>query len=140
MKILLAVDGSLTTQRMLAYIAAHDELLGPDHAYTALTVVAPTSAHASTLLPQDTIDSWYESDGEAILAPVRKFAAQNHWSLETRMDVGHPGDVIAKVAQEGRFDLVVMGTHGHSALVNAVLGSVATRVLARLRLPVLLVP
>ncbi len=140
MKILLAVDGSATTHRMLAYIAAHDELLGPNHRYTALTVVAPASAHVAARLPRDTIDSWHESEGDEILEPVRKFAAQNHWSLEARMEVGHAGDVIAQVAQEGKFDLVVMGTHGHSALANVVLGSVATRVLARLHQPVLLVP
>jgi hypothetical protein len=29
MKVLLAVDGSLITKRMLAYIAAHDELMQP---------------------------------------------------------------------------------------------------------------
>ena len=33
-----------------------------------------------------------------------------------------------------------MGTHGHSALANAVLGSVAQGVLARCQLPMLLVP
>jgi nucleotide-binding universal stress UspA family protein len=34
---------------------------------------------------------------------------------------------------------VVMGTHGHTALGNAVLGSVAQGVLARCKVPVLLV-
>lgn len=140
MKILLAVDGSATTQRMLAYIAAHDELLGPQHSYTAVTVVTPISSHASANLPQSAIDGWYESEGDTVLEPVRKFAAMNHWALETRQIVGHAGEVIAQVARDGDFDLVVMGTHGHTALVNVVLGSVATGVLARLRKPVLLVP
>jgi nucleotide-binding universal stress UspA family protein len=138
-KILLAVDGSATTHRMLAYVAAREELLGPNHTYTALTVVTPVSPYALAQLPQDTIDSWQVSEGEAVLEPVRKFAAQNHWPLETRMEVGSPGDVIAQVAREGGFDLVLMGTHGHSALTNVVLGSVATRVLAQCRIPVLLV-
>ena len=140
MKILLAVDGSATTRRMLAYVAAHDELLGPGHTYTALTAVTPVSAHAAAQLPRDTIDSWHVSEAEEVLSPVRQFAAQNHWLLETRMEVGHAGDVIATVAEDDRFDLVVMGTHGHSALANVVLGSVATRVLAKVRVPVLLVP
>ena len=39
MKILLPVDGSDFTQRMLRYIAEHDELLGPGHDYTAFTAV-----------------------------------------------------------------------------------------------------
>ena len=140
MRILLAVDGSATTQRMLAYIAAHDELLGPRHSYTALTVVPAITSHAAAYLPQSSIDGWYETEADTVLEPVRKFAAQNHWELETRKMVGHAGEAVAQLAQEGNFDLVVMGTHGHTALANVVLGSVATGVLARLRRPVLLVP
>ena len=40
MKILLPVDGSDYTKRMLSYIAAHNELLGAGHDYTALTAVS----------------------------------------------------------------------------------------------------
>ena len=39
MKILLAVDGSDYTKRMLAYLAAHDEWLGDRHEYTVLNTV-----------------------------------------------------------------------------------------------------
>ncbi|HWS05017.1 MAG TPA: universal stress protein, partial [Burkholderiaceae bacterium] len=39
----------------------------------------------------------------------------------------------------GKFDLVIMGSHGHSALANLVMGSVATQVLAHCHVPVLLV-
>ena len=38
MKILLAVDGSPYTKKMLAYLAVHDQLLSPDSQYTALTI------------------------------------------------------------------------------------------------------
>ena len=34
--------------------------------------------------------------------------------------------------------MIAMGTHGHTALANLVMGSVATRVLARSKVPVLL--
>jgi nucleotide-binding universal stress UspA family protein len=53
--------------------------------------------------------------------------------------VGHPSDEIASYAEAGNFDLVVMGSHGVGALKNLVLGSVATKVLARCTVPVLLV-
>ncbi|MDE2594991.1 MAG: universal stress protein, partial [Burkholderiales bacterium] len=36
-------------------------------------------------------------------------------------------------------DLIMMGSHGHSNLMNLITGSVATQVLARSKLPVLLV-
>ena len=41
MNILLAVDGSAYTKKMLAYLATHEELLGGTHTYTVLTVQAP---------------------------------------------------------------------------------------------------
>ena len=48
-------------------------------------------------------------------------------------------DGIAAYAEDGRFDLVVMGSHGHGELAGLVMGSVVTRVLARCKVPVLLV-
>ena len=53
--------------------------------------------------------------------------------------VGSAGETISKLASSGKFDLVVMGSHGHGALANLVMGSVATQVLAHCRVPVLLV-
>jgi nucleotide-binding universal stress UspA family protein len=43
------------------------------------------------------------------------------------------------LAMQDRFDLIVLGTHGHSALLAAVLGSVAWRVLRMAHTGVLLV-
>ena len=40
MKILLAVDGSDYTKKMLAYLSTHAELLSPNNSYTLLTVQA----------------------------------------------------------------------------------------------------
>jgi nucleotide-binding universal stress UspA family protein len=51
--------------------------------------------------------------------------------------VGEPADEIVRRADAGAFDLIVMGTHGHTALANLVLGSVASKVLARSKVPVL---
>ncbi|MDM0116329.1 universal stress protein [Variovorax sp. J22R133] len=53
--------------------------------------------------------------------------------------VGHPSAAIAKLAQEGGFDLVVIGSHGQGAFANLVLGSVATQVLASCSVPVLVI-
>ena len=46
MNILLAVDGSAYTKKMLAYLAAHDELLGSKHEYSVITVQAELPARA----------------------------------------------------------------------------------------------
>ena len=53
MKILVAVDGSPYTKRMLAYLAAHDEWLGDKHQYTVLHVVPAVPPRAAAVLDKD---------------------------------------------------------------------------------------
>ena len=139
MKILLAVDGSPYTKRMLAYLAAYPELIGPSGGYTALAVVPPLPVPSYALLPPGTYRAYCEEQAEAVLKPVRAFAAQQGWRFEERFEVGQPGDAIAAFSEAGRFDLLVMGSHGHGALAGVVMGSVVTRVLARCKTPVLII-
>ena len=139
MNILLAVDGSPYTKKMLAYLAAHDEMLGTSHSYTAITVQAALPPRARAALGKETVDSYYAEEGEKVLAPVIKFLARHGVQLKTLNKVGAAGDTIAKVAESGKYDLVVMGTHGHGSLGKLVMGSVSTQVLAHCTVPVLLV-
>ena len=139
MNILLAVDGSPYTKKMLAYLAAHDEMLGTSHSYTAITVQAALPPRARAALGKETVDSYYAEEGEKVLAPVVKFLARHGVQLKTVTKVGPAGETIAKVAESGKYDLIVMGTHGHGSLGKLVMGSVSTQVLAKCDVPVLLV-
>jgi nucleotide-binding universal stress UspA family protein len=139
MKILLAVDGSHVTKRMLSYIAAHDELLGPGHEYSVVTVVMPVPAYAAKMLERKTLDGYYQEEAEKVFRPIRTFVEQQGWTVRLVPMHGHASETIAAMATSEHFDLVVMGAHGHSALGNVVLGSVATGVLARCQAPVLLI-
>lgn len=139
LKILLPLDGSHYTKRMLSYIAAHEDLLGPGHQYLILTVIEPIPNYASGFLDRATLETFDRQQAEQVLGPVKSFADQNGWSVEMRQANGSPSAVIAATAEAEKFDLIVMGTHGHSSLVNVILGSVASGVLARCKVPVLLI-
>ena len=139
MKVLLAVDGSPYTKRMLAYLDAHDELLNGDVEFTLLTVVPGIPPHAARFLSEADLQGYYDSEAEAVLEPIRGFLAQQGRRADFRRAHGVPADRIVELAQAGGFDLVVLGSHGHSALGNVLLGSVATRVLAGCRVPVLII-
>ena len=139
MKILLPVDGSDHTKRMLAYIAAHDELLGAGHEYLVFTAVAAIPPGASRMLDSALVEDHYTEQAEQVLAPVRAFIAQQHWTARVSHGHGRAGELIAALATAEKVDLIVMGTHGHSALANVVLGSVTSGVLARCKVPVLLI-
>lgn len=139
MKILLAVDGSDYTKRMLAYLAAHDEWLGNRHDYTVVNTVAPVPARAASVIDRDTLKSYYADTSEAVFKSIRTFFKKQGIEATFVGKVGHAAEVIAKTADAGDFDLLVMGSHGHGTLGNLVMGSVATQVLARCKVPVLLV-
>lgn len=141
-KILLAVDGSETTKRMLAWLATHPEVLGAGtngKTFTAISVVPALPPHVTHALPQDVVHRWYEDHAHAVLDPVREFARRHDWPLETRAPVGSAAAAIAEEATAGGHDLIVMGSHGHSAIGSLLLGSVTQRVLASCRVPVLIV-
>ena len=139
MKILLAVDGSAYTKRMLAYLAAHDEWLGSRHEYTVVHSVLAVPHRAAAFVGSDVVHKYYAEDAESVFRPIRAFFEQNGIEARFVHTVGHAAESIAKLADEGRFDLIVMGSRGAGDLVNLVLGSVATKVLARSTTPVLLI-
>lgn len=53
---------------------------------------------------------------------------------------GKPEEAIARAARKHAADLLVVGTHGRTGLPRLILGSVASRIIARAPCPVLAVP
>lgn len=138
MKILLAVDGSDYTRRALDYLATHD-WLRRGNALSVFAVVLAVPHRAAAMAGPDLTHAYYRDDAELALRPVREAFAKSGIEADYSWEIGHPADAIANKATREGFDLVVMGSHGHGALANVVLGSVATQVLARCTVPVLLI-
>lgn len=139
MKIMIAADGSSHTRQLLAYVAAHDEWLGERHEYTVLNVVPFMPARAAALAGDAVIEAYFRDEAERVLEPIRTFFKEQGLTAEYVAQHGNVADVIARQAELGKFDLLMMGSHGHGSLVNLIMGSVATQVLARCKVPVLLV-
>jgi nucleotide-binding universal stress UspA family protein len=139
MKILVPVDGSTFTKRMLAYLAAHDEWLGGAHCYTLLHVAPAVPPRAAAVLDRTVLQEHYADESEKVFKPIRNFFGKQQISAEFVAKVGPAADTIAALATKGKFDLLMMGSHGHGLLSNLVLGSVTTKVMARCETPVLIV-
>jgi nucleotide-binding universal stress UspA family protein len=139
MKILVAVDGSDYTKRLMDYIAAHDVWRMPAHDYTVLHVVPALPLRAAAALERKLVQGYYEEEAQAVFAPVRSFFDELGIAATYLMEVGHAANLIARTADAGDFNLLMMGSHGHGALGSLVLGSVANRVLSHCRTPLLLV-
>ena len=139
MKILVAVDGSTYTKRMLAYVAAHDEWLGAHHQYTLLHAVPAVPSRAAALLDKDMLKSYCDEGAEKVFKPIRSFFSKQGLNARYVAKTGHAAEVISEAAKKGDYDLLMLGSHGHGTLSNLVLGSVATKVLANCSTPALLI-
>jgi nucleotide-binding universal stress UspA family protein len=139
MKILLAVDGSPYTRKMLAYVAAHDEWLGPQHDYTIVHAVGAVPPRAAAALDKSVLKAHYDEEAEKVFKPIRTFFDRQKLKATYVAKVGAPADIIGALTAKASYDLLMLGSHGHGSLANLLLGSVATKVIASCATPVLLI-
>jgi nucleotide-binding universal stress UspA family protein len=139
MKILVPVDGSPFTKRMLAYLAAHDEWLGDHQQYTLLHVAPPVPPRAASVIDKAVLKGYYAEESEKVFKPIRAFFSRQAIEGNFIAKVGSAAEVIADTATKGKFDLMMMGSHGHGTLGSLVLGSVTNKVMAHCATPVLIV-
>lgn len=139
MKILIAVDGSEFARRVLDFVATHRAMFGAEPDITLISVVLAVPPHAARYLDHSMLEKYYEDEAAEALTPARETLARAGLHARTLALHGHPATVIAGQADAGRYDLLLMGSHGHSPLGNAVLGSVVSGVLARCRTPLMVV-
>jgi nucleotide-binding universal stress UspA family protein len=138
MKILLAVDGSPYTKKMLAYLTTHD-LFSQGNDFLVFTVQPALPPRARAAVGKEIVEQYYADEAEKVIAPVTKFLLRHGIDAKSSWKVGPVSETIAKFAGNEKFDLLIMGSHGQGALANLVMGSVATKVLASCSVPVLLV-
>ncbi|MEW5762470.1 MAG: universal stress protein [Bacillota bacterium] len=138
-KVLLAADGSEPSLRAAAMLPQLKEL-NPDLQVTVLTVYPQLpNAGLSPLLNYGQLVEAAEEYMAEIAARYRELLAGWGLTAETRQVFGDPGEVIAREAERGGYDLILMGTRGLTNLEGLVLGSVAHKVLHLARVPVMLV-
>jgi nucleotide-binding universal stress UspA family protein len=130
--ILVALDGSPDAEAALrhAVTLARDQ----NARLTLLSVVPrpPVPTGAGVAPPPDLTES------HAALLRRALEAVPGDVGVTTRLEHGDPAAAILARVAEGAFDLVVMGSHGHSRVHRALLGSVSERVLKAATVPVLL--
>lgn len=139
MKVLLALDGSKHS------MVALDALIERLDWFAEPPVIDLVTVHAAVPYPgavarvgKETMQQYYDDECEAALKPAEARLAGKDIAYEKVKLVGDPAAEIVRHAVTRGCDLIVMGTHGHTALSNLVLGSVATKVLASTKVPVLL--
>ena len=76
---------------------------------------------------------------EQLEAIERKLKNDLPW-VESIRETGSPVPIIVKTAKEWDADYIVMGSHGHTAFYDLIVGSTTHGVLNRAKCPVVIVP
>lgn len=139
-RLLLPVDGSAFTKRALDFLLDRLTWWREPPRVDLLHVEPPVgTALARSYLSREVLDSYYAEQSERVLAPAQAALRGAGLDVLVHRQVGEVSRRIVEFSLEHQNDLIVMGSHGHTALGSVALGSVATKVLASCRVPVLIV-
>lgn len=103
------------------------------HVYEIPAVLLPEGA---ILAASATMTDITRGVNEALAAAKKQLTGV---PVEARMIEGLPFVEVVRVAKQGDYDLIVMGTHGRTGIKHLLLGSVAERVVRTAPCPVLTV-
>jgi nucleotide-binding universal stress UspA family protein len=137
MKILLPVDGSEYSKAAVEFVASRSTLIGTDPQVDVVNVQFEVPARAARIVGKSALTEYYADESDKILKPALRRLSKAGLSAASHYLVGHPGEQISVAAVHDKVDLIVMGSHGHSALRNLLVGSVTNNVLARTQIPML---
>jgi len=139
MKVLIAVDGSPYTAKAVDYLITHKEAFGAQPDLACIHVSTPLPLRAARAVGKDITDGYYAEEAQRATDKALKTLDQAGLPAKLLTKRGDAGEEIARAADKGGYDMIIMGSHGHGALGSLVMGSVATRVLASCKVPVLLI-
>ena len=136
-KILVPVDGSENASRVVRHVLTLAGELREPLDIHLLNVQHPFPGTIKGVAEQ--ARQYHQEQGEAALAGARKLLDDAKVKYSYHVSVGEAAPTVAKFAGELQCDLVIMGTRGMGSLANMVMGSVATKVLHLVHVPVMLV-
>jgi len=142
LKILLAVDGSESavraTRKLIEMLRSYAEVPQIDLA-TVHHPVPYLGGLSRIVVTREMVESYYKEEGERALAPSAQALHDAGVRFSTHILVGDVAQTIARHAHESGCAMIYMGTRGMTVIPNLALGSIATKVLHLVDVPVLLV-
>jgi nucleotide-binding universal stress UspA family protein len=140
MNILLAADGSAYTKRAARYLVQHLADFSRKPTIHVLHVHSPLPyPGVAANVSRKALERYQREECEAVLDKATKELKKGRLDATTAWSVGDVATQVNAYVKRHDIDLLVMGSHGHGALANLVLGSTATKILATSKVPVLLV-
>ncbi len=130
--ILVTLDGTPTDRAIVEHVKQLAKL-----AHSRLVLLHVADGWAARTYGRDAVSPEIAED-TAYLQKMKTELQEAGIPTEAELAYGEPDEQIVKWVEEKGCDLVAMSTHGHRFLADLFLGTTATRVQHRIRVPVLL--
>lgn len=149
MKILVCVDGSTQSQKAIekaieiAGGCSVDEV-SIINVFESKYDLSETTTDRIPITHEDLrrfekIGEQEREERQAMLSEAAKQFENNNLNANTLFECGHPAETIARVASEGNYDMIIIGSRGMGGLKKLLLGSVSQAVLQEAGCSVLVV-
>ena len=140
MKILLATDGSDHALRAAKFIADHAAWLKQPPEIHLITVHLPIPLPgAAAAVGHATVEKYYRDESEIALKGASDLLRQRGLAFVEATRIGAIDKEINQYVRDHAIDLIVMGTHGRTALASVAMGSVAAKLIATATVPITVV-
>ncbi len=133
--ILVPLENTPTDETILTHIRPLARLLG-----SSLVLMHVADGHVARNQKQLNLEDSQEiRDDREYLARRERELAGEGFSVRVILESGNPAAKLAAAAEREGADLIAMATHGHTAVTDLILGSVASALRHTTRLPVLMI-
>lgn len=130
--IAISVDFSSADE---AAINSAFELGGIDGNYTLIHVVETVGA----LMYGQNVDDHETTIDEKLLLEYKEMLTAKGFKIETELGFGKPNNIIPIIVNKGSFDILVMGTHGHTGFKDLVFGTTVDKLRHKISIPLFIV-
>jgi manganese transport protein len=111
------------------------ELGGTDAKYTLIHVVETVGA----ILYGENIDDHETLVDEKLLKEYQVMLTEKGFNVAIQLGFGRPDKVIPNLVNQGDFDVLVMGTHGHTGFKDLLFGTTVDKLRHKIAIPLLIV-
>jgi nucleotide-binding universal stress UspA family protein len=139
LKALVPVDGSATAERAVHHVLTLMKGREPMEVHLINVQEKADSLEVRRFMKPAEVKRMQLEHGAAALQGAKRILDRGGVKYEEHVLIGDPAETIARFARRGRFDTVIMGTHGRTGMSRLLMGSVATKVLHLSTVPVTLV-
>ncbi|MEI7509311.1 MAG: Nramp family divalent metal transporter [Flavobacterium sp.] len=131
-KIAIAVDFSSADEKA---INSAFKFGGKEANYTLIHIVETIGA----IFYGDTIKDHETTLDEKLLHEFQEILSEKGFNVKVQLGFGKPDSAIPKIVNDGDFDILVMGTHGHTGVKDLLFGTTVDKLRHKISIPLFIV-